>query len=81
MKTLIPSFAVLGAAALVAAARPAAAHPGPVAEVAGHDHWIAGAAIGAAIAVGVWALVRRHRSSAKSPRDGGRGRDATRREG
>ncbi|MDX1781518.1 MAG: DUF6732 family protein [Thalassovita sp.] len=33
----------------------AAAHPGHLAEVAGHGHWLAGVAIGAAIAIGLWA--------------------------
>ena len=32
-------------------AAPAAAHPGHLAELAGHNHWVAGAAIGAAIAL------------------------------
>ncbi|SEP83985.1 DUF6732 family protein [Thalassovita taeanensis] len=32
----------------------AAAHPGHLAEVAGHGHWLAGVAIGAAIAIGLW---------------------------
>lgn len=31
------------------------AHPGHLAEVAGHGHWVAGAAIGAAIVIGLWA--------------------------
>lgn len=33
----------------------AQAHPGHLAEAAGHNHWIAGAAIGAAIAIAIWA--------------------------
>ena len=33
----------------------AAAHPGHLAEVAGHGHWLAGVAVGAAIAIGLWA--------------------------
>lgn len=32
----------------------ALAHVGHLGEVAGHDHWVAGAAIGAAILVGLW---------------------------
>lgn len=35
-------------------AGPAAAHPGHIADLAGHDHWVAGAAIGAAIAAAIW---------------------------
>lgn len=41
---------------LLTLAGPAAAHPGHLAAgLAGHDHWVAGAAIGAAIALGAWA--------------------------
>lgn len=41
-------------AALLAAGS-AQAHPGHLAEVAGHGHWLGAAAIGAAIAIGLWA--------------------------
>ncbi|MEM9238412.1 MAG: DUF6732 family protein [Pseudomonadota bacterium] len=34
-------------------AAPAYAHPGHLAEVAGHGHWLGAAAIGAAIAIGL----------------------------
>ena len=33
---------------------PALAHLGHLGGVAGHDHWVAGAAIGAAVAIGIW---------------------------
>ena len=33
---------------------PALAHLGHLGDIAGHDHWVAGAAIGAAVAIGVW---------------------------
>ncbi|WP_407692445.1 DUF6732 family protein [Pseudooceanicola spongiae] len=33
---------------------PAAAHPGHLADVAGHGHWLGAAALGAAIAIGLW---------------------------
>ena len=39
-------------------AAPAAAHPGHLAELAGHNHWVAGAAIGAAIALGLWGALK-----------------------
>ncbi len=39
-------------------AAPALAHPGHLAGLAGHDHWVAGAAIGAAIAVGLWGALK-----------------------
>ena len=32
----------------------AQAHPGHLADVAGHGHWLGAAAIGAAIAIGLW---------------------------
>ncbi len=33
---------------------PALAHVGHLGDLAGHDHWIAGAAIGAAVLAGLW---------------------------
>jgi len=44
--------------ALAAVATQAAAHPGHLAEVAGHGHWLGAAAIGAAIALGAWAALK-----------------------
>ena len=35
-----------------------AAHPGHLAEVAGHGHWLGAAALGAAIALGAWAALK-----------------------
>lgn len=52
MKSLTP--AVL----LVLFANAASAHPGHLAEVAGHGHWLGAAAIGAAIALGAWAALK-----------------------
>jgi hypothetical protein len=40
------------------AAGPAFAHAGHIAEAFGHNHWVAGVAIGAAIAVGVWGALK-----------------------
>lgn len=40
---------------LIAVPGAALAHPGHLAEVAGHGHWVAGAAVGAAIIIGLWA--------------------------
>ncbi len=34
------------------------AHPGHIIDVAGHDHWVAGIAIGAAVAIGLWGALR-----------------------
>ena len=36
----------------------AQAHPGHLAEAAGHGHWLGAAAIGAAIAIGLWAAAK-----------------------
>ncbi|MGR3321876.1 MAG: DUF6732 family protein [Pseudooceanicola sp.] len=46
------------ALALILAPAAATAHPGHLAEVAGHGHWLGAAAIGAAIAIGLWAGLR-----------------------
>lgn len=43
---------------LTLVAQSAAAHPGHLVEAAGHNHWIAGAAIGIAIVVGVWGALK-----------------------
>lgn len=34
-------------------AGPTLAHPGHLADLAGHDHWVAGAAIGIAVVIGL----------------------------
>lgn len=39
-------------------AAPALAHPGHIGEMAGHNHWLAGAAIGAAIAIAIWGAIK-----------------------
>ena len=39
-------------------AAPALAHPGHIGEIAGHDHWLAGAAIGAAIGIAIWGAIK-----------------------
>lgn len=39
-------------------ASPALAHTGHLAGLAGHDHWVAGAAIGLAVLVGIWGAVK-----------------------
>lgn len=43
---------------LFASAVPATAHPGHLIEVAGHDHWLAGVAIGAAAGVAIWGWLK-----------------------
>jgi hypothetical protein len=45
---------LMPAIALILAATGAQAHPGHLAEVAGHAHWVGAAAIGLAVLVGLW---------------------------
>jgi hypothetical protein len=49
---------------LLLSAGAAQAHPGHLAEVAGHGHWLGAAAIGAAIAIGLWAAAKGRRDAA-----------------
>ena len=51
-------------AALAASA--AQAHPGHLAEAAGHNHWLGAAAIGAAIAIGLWKAAKDRKQAAES---------------
>ena len=46
-------------------AGPAAAHPGHIADLAGHDHWVAGAAIGAAIGSAIWGHLKGKKAESK----------------
>jgi hypothetical protein len=43
----------------------AAAHPGHLIEQAGHNHWLAGAAIGAAVLIGLREAAKRRREAAE----------------
>ncbi|WP_342076690.1 DUF6732 family protein [Yoonia sp. SS1-5] len=43
---------------LVFAGSAAVAHPGHWADVAGHDHWVAGAAIGLAGLAAIWGALK-----------------------
>lgn len=53
---------------VVLAAGPAAAHPGHLAAgLAGHDHWVAGAAVGAAVLAGVLAALKGRRRPETEP--------------
>ena len=49
---------ILTFAAIAMTAQSAFAHPGHLAEVAGHGHWLGAAALGAAIALGAWAALK-----------------------
>ncbi len=48
---------------LMAAAGQAFAHGGHWADLAGHDHWIAAGALGAAAAIAAWAALKGKKSS------------------
>ena len=50
---------------LILTGAPAFAHVGHLGEVAGHDHWVAGAAIGAAVLVGLWGALKGAKSQDK----------------
>ncbi|WP_108815580.1 DUF6732 family protein [Loktanella sp. Alg231-35] len=43
----------------------AAAHPGHLVDVAGHDHWVAGAAIGLAGLAAIWGALKGKKANAE----------------
>jgi hypothetical protein len=45
-------------------AAPALAHVGHFGEMAGHDHWIAGAALGAAAGIAIWGALKGKKKAA-----------------
>lgn len=45
------------------------AHPGHWADVAGHDHWIAGAAIGLAGLAAIWGALKGKKAQEETPED------------
>lgn len=73
------SFVATSVAALTAGAA-AEAHPGHLAEVAGHGHWLGAAAIGAAIAIGLWAGLKGRKGEAPEAEAGDEDTDAEPRE-
>ena len=48
---------------------PALAHFGHLGEVAGHDHWVTGAAIGAAALAGLWGAWKDRHAPEPEPDD------------
>jgi hypothetical protein len=56
--------------ATLVAASGAQAHPGHLAEVAGHGHWLGAAALGAAIAIGLWAGLKGRKDEASDEAEG-----------
>lgn len=61
------AFVVLLSAVLLPAT--AAAHPGHLADVAGHDHWVAGVAIGLAVLAGLWGALKGRRKDEAAPEE------------
>ncbi|MGR3499097.1 MAG: DUF6732 family protein [Limimaricola soesokkakensis] len=60
---------LLPTTAFTAAPGMAFAHPGHMAGLAGHDHWVAGAAIGLAIALGLWGALKGGRKETDEAHD------------
>ena len=51
MRTILTGFFGISGTAVQA-------HPGHLADLAGHDHWVAGAAIGVAVLVGIYGALK-----------------------
>jgi len=47
----------------------ASAHAGHIADVAGHDHWVAGVAVGVAILVGLWGALKGEKTAKSDEAD------------
>lgn len=54
---------------LIAGGTAAQAHPGHLADLAGHDHWVAGAAIGIAILTGIYGALKGKSDTAEAEAD------------
>ncbi len=50
-------------------ATPAMAHVGHIGEAAGHGHWIAGIAIGAAVGIGLWGALKGKKDPKAAPQE------------
>ena len=55
--------------ALILTANMAIAHPGHWADVAGHDHWVAGAAIGLAGLAAIWGALKGRKDKEEAAED------------
>lgn len=53
----------------------AAAHPGHLGELAGHDHWVAGAAIGLAILLGLREALKGRKDKSEEVEDEAEGEE------
>ena len=71
-----PAAAIAIAATAAGFAAPAQAHVGHLGEVAGHGHWLGAAAIGAAIAIGLWQGLK-GKSDAQGDQEGAEATDLT----
>lgn len=65
----IPVLPRLALVAVVLLAAPAQAHTGHLGELAGHDHWVAGAALGAAVLIGLWGALKGKRKPEQTDPD------------
>lgn len=65
MRRAVPTLA-----GLLGLAGPAAAHPGHIADLAGHDHWVAGAALGAAVIAAIWGALKGRKTEAEAETEG-----------
>lgn len=54
---------------LIITSSTAHAHPGHWGELAGHDHWIAGAAVGVAGLAAIWGALKGKKAQTKSDED------------
>lgn len=54
---------------IVLPAAAALAHPGHLETLAGHDHWVAGAVIGLAIALGIWGALKGKKDPEVAPEE------------
>lgn len=63
MTRIIITFTLLFSAA------PASAHVGHVGPLAGHDHWVAGVALGAALAVSIWGTLKGKKNAQEAEAD------------
>ena len=55
-------------------AGPALADPGHIGLLNGHDHWVAGIAVGAAIGVSIWGALKERRKAGKKKAKAAKGK-------
>lgn len=70
-----PLLLVAVTGALCATGMPALAHVGHIGEWGGHSHWVAGIALGAAIGLAVWGIIKGNRDDQDAGAEGGHDAD------